>query len=174
MPAERIEMNRRGHWRRGERLIERVEESVRLPKEWRSLEELPPPSGCVAAFESELAFIERTPLSARGDLTLRGHEEFDGQVIINLWQGNVVLRRAHLGANHREPNAGPLIRGPHVHFPTSAFSNISGRGRSRAYEWEVDTMLQLKEVARLFARHVNIVENLDIQKRLGDAPNELQ
>lgn len=174
MPAERIEMNRRGHWRRGERLIEWVEESVRLSKEWRSLEESPPPSGCVAAFESELAFMERTPLSARGDLRLRGHEELDGQVIINLWQGNVVLRRAHLGANHREPNAGPLIRGPHVHFPTSAFSNISGRGRSRAYEWEVDTMLPLREVARLFARHVNIVENPDIQKRLGDAPNELQ
>ena len=174
MPAERIEMNRRGHWRRGESLIEWVEESVRLRKAWRSLEELPPPSGCVVAFESELAFIARTPLSARGDLRLRGHEELDGQVIINLWQGNVVLRRAHLGDNRREPNAGHLIRGPHVHFPTSAFSNISGRGRSRAYAWEVGTMLPLNEVARLFARHVNAVGNPDILKRFGDAPNESQ
>ena len=66
MPSERIKMNRRGHWRRGERLIEWVEESVRLRKEWRSLEELPPPSGCVAAFEFELAFMERSPISAGG------------------------------------------------------------------------------------------------------------
>ena len=83
-------------------------------------------------------------------------------------------RKTELGANRREPNAGHLIRGPHVHFPTSAFSNISGRGRSRAYAWEVDTMLPLNEVARLFARHVNIVGNPDILERFGDAPNESQ
>ena len=174
MPAEYAEVERREHWRRGERLIEWMEESVRLRKEWMSFEYLPPPSGCVAAFESEVAYMERNPLSARGNLTLRGHEEIDGQAIINLWQGDIVLRRAHLGANHRETDAGRLIRGPHIHFPTSAFPNISGRGRSRAYAWEVDAMLPLMEVALLFANHVNIVGNPDIQGRMGDAPNEFQ
>ena len=169
MPAEYADTEPNGRWRRDERLIDWMEESVRLQKEWRSFKHLPPPMGCVAAFESQVAYAERNPLSARGNLTLRGHEELDGQTIINLWQGNIVLRRAHLGANHREPDAGRVIRGPHIHFPTSAFPNISGRGRSRAYEWKVDTMLPLIEVAALFASHVNIVGNPDIQGHIGDA-----
>ncbi len=162
-------LTKQAHWRVGERSIDWIEQAVDRPKSWTLLTELPPSSNHVTAFEAEVRFVTPSPLEERGTMWLRSHEEQNGQLIVNLWQGNTVLRRAHIGANHKEPEDGPLISGPHVHFPTSAFPNISSRGsRSRAYRWDVEASLSLRLIVQLFVLHVNISSIPSEQQRLSE------
>ena len=163
------------HWRQGERPIAWVEAAVSTTKRWGLMQELPPSRSHVTAFEADVSFVYPSHLNTRGALWLRAHEELDGQVLINLWLGNIVLRRAHIGANHQDPDNGPLVSGPHIHFPTSAFPNIAGRGsRSRAYCWDVDMTLSIRETIDLFALHTNIVFSHTEQQRLTEGPDELR
>ena len=167
-------MRSSAHWRPDERLIDWVEETVSSPKIMGPLREELLSMGIVTALEAEVSFVDSNPLASRGPMTLRAHEEYDGQMIITLWIGNTVIRRAHLGANHREPDAGPIIYGPHIHFPTSAFANIGSRGsRSRAREWDIDpSSLTLRDVIQLFAAHVNIQESSERHREIMEGSNE--
>lgn len=67
-----------------------------------------------------------------------------------------MIRRGHIDGGHQEPDAGPFIEGPHIHYPTSVFSDIGNRGRSRVYAWSINRDVSLKEVVMRFVRDLNI------------------
>ena len=169
-------MEPESHWRPDETLIDWVEEALRWPKVWELLEELPPSIQHNSAYEAELHFVPQRPdLSRRGPLWIRGRQEHGGTIFINIWLGGSVLRRAHIGNIHQDPGAGPIIRGPHIHFPTTAFSNIGTRGtRSRAYEWNVSSSLSLRDAVQSFSQHVYIIGEPDEQRRLMEEPDGLR
>ena len=168
-------MQQQPHWRPGERPIESIEQAVAWAKAWVYLQEQPPSRFYVSALEVELVFIlPDQRLASAGTLWLRGHEEQDGQIFVSLWLGSAVIRRAHLNANHREPDAGPITHGTHIHFPTSVFREIGRRGRSRAYPWDVPDATSLRDAVRLFAQHLNVISSPDEQRRLLENSNGLQ
>ena len=156
------------HWRDGETYVDWVEKAVSAPKVWNLLEELTPSPQYGDAFEAELGFVIRSPeLSARGELFLKGHQEESGSILVFLYLGSAVLRYGHVGNTHHEPDAGPLIQGPHMHYPTTMFPNIgSRRARSRASVWNISSSVTLREAIRIFARNVNIIGTPQEQRRL--------
>lgn len=160
------------HWRPDETTVSWVEQSVRVPKYWTMLEELPPSTAHVDAYEAEVAFIGRyRDLERHGDLFLRGHQEEGGTIIISFLLGATVLRRAHIGGGHQDPDAGPYIPGPHIHFPTTAFPIISGRrARSRVHPWSVPDMISLREAVFQFAAYLNILGVPAERQRLIGGP----
>jgi hypothetical protein len=156
------------HWRIGEEYIEWVERVVDAPKIWDLLVELPPSPQHQDAYEAEVEFSTPTPdLTERGLLLMRAHREEGGAIFITLFAGNTVLRRAHIGGSHQEPDAGPLIPGPHIHYPTTVFQNIGSRhARSRAYPWSTPPFTSLREAIGLFAREVGIIGDPQEHTRL--------
>lgn len=161
-------MGRPSHWRIGEDYIEWVERAVETPKIWDLLVELSPSAQYQDAYEAEVEFATpNADLTERGALLLRAHREEGGAIFVSLFAGNTVLRRAHIGGSHQEPSGGPLIEGPHIHFPTNVFPNIGRRHhRSRVYPWSVLPSTPLREAIALFAREVNIIGEPQEQKRL--------
>ena len=156
------------NWRPGEQYIQWVESAVDASKIWDLLVQLPPSSDHLDGYESEVEFaMLNAEIGRRGRLMLRGHKEIGGAIFVTLFLGNTVLRRAHIGGNHQEPDGGTLIEGPHIHYPTNIFSNIgSRRARSRAYQWSVPNDVSLRHAITLFALEVNIVGQPQEQKRL--------
>jgi hypothetical protein len=156
------------HWRQGEGYVEWVEQAVAALKVWELLVELPPSSQHQDAYEAEVEFATPNPdLAGRGPLLLRAHGEEGGAIFISLFAGNTVLRRAHIGGSHQEPGGGPLIAGPHIHFPTNVFPNIGSRHhRSRVDPWSVPPTTSLREAIALFAREVNIIGEPQERRRL--------
>ena len=156
------------HWRKGEKYVDWVEMAVSAPKVWDLLKELTPSPQYVDAFEAEVEFVTRSPeLSARGELFLKGHQEESGSIFVFLYMGSSVLRYGHVGDSHLEPDAGPLIEGPHMHYPTSMFANIGSRGaRSRAAPWRVSPTTSLRTAIEGFAKAVNILGRPQEQQRL--------
>jgi hypothetical protein len=145
------------YWREGESLIDWVEEVFNATKVCGFLEELPPSPGYERAYEAEICFLpERSDLSGRGHLWLRAHQEIGGVIIVTLFLGRMVIRRAHIGGGYQEPTGGPFIEGPHIHYSTAVFSDISGRGRSRSYEWDVPHSMSLHATIEMFLQHMNI------------------
>ena len=163
-------MDAERHWRPGEALIGWVEEAVSRAKTWQLLKELPPSFQYRIAYEAELHFGPAIPaLFRRGSLWLRAHQEHSDEMLIGLWLGQTVLRRAHIGANHQEPDAGPVIRGPHIHLPTTAFPNIGTRGsRSRAYAFNIPQTASLRHAIQLFSQHVKIIGTPAETRRLEE------
>ena len=156
------------HWRDGETYVDWVKKAVFAPKVWDFLKELTPSPQYVDAFEAEVGFVTRSSeLSARGELFLRGHQEESGSILVFLYMGSSVLRYGHVGDSHLEPDAGPLIEGPHMHYRTTKFPNIgSRRARSRASVWNISSSVTLREAIRIFARNVNIIGTPQEQQRL--------
>ena len=147
------------HWRDGENLIKWVEDVCRAPKIWYFLNALNPSSQYVEAWEAQVHIItQNRRLQRREPLWLRGHREEDGTCIITLFAegGRHVLRRGHIDGGHQEPDAGSIVDGPHVHFPTSVFREIASRGRSRVYPWKIDPSVSLREAILCFAHVLNI------------------
>ena len=161
------------HWRDGETYVDWVEKAVSAPKVWDLLEELSPSPRFKDAFEAEVEFVTRLPeFSTRGDLLLRGHQEESGSILVFLYMGTSVLRYGHVGDNHQDPDAGPLIEGPHMHYPTSVFTNIGSRGpRSRALPWRVSPTISLRGAIERFAKDVNIIGTPQEQRRLPGGSN---
>jgi hypothetical protein len=156
------------HWRSGEQYIPWLEKAVEAVKTWRLLVELPPSTEHSDAYEADVEFVGDDPELARHEsVLLRGHQEAGGQIFVTLFLGTTVLRRGHIGGNHQEPDGGQLIDGPHIHYPTSVFSNIgSRRARSRAYRWSVPDDVSLRQAIMLFAAEVNIFGQPEEQTRL--------
>lgn len=156
------------HWRLGEQYISWVERAVQTEKVWDLLVELPPSSQHLDAYEAEVEFVATdTELTRRGSLLLRANQEPGGAIFVTLYLGTTVLRRAHIGGNHQEPDGGPLIEGPHIHDLTSVFHSIgSRRARSRAYPWAVPAVVSLRRAIEFFVREVNIVGQPQEQTRL--------
>ena len=149
----------RPHWRDGERLIKWVEDVCRAPKTWFLLVALDPSSQFVEAWEAQIHIVSNDrQLRRREPLWLRGHREESGTSIITLFAegGRQVLRRGHIDGGHQEPDAGPFILGPHVHYPTSIFREIGSRGRSRVHAWSVRRDVPLKEAMKNLAQALNI------------------
>ena len=155
-------------WRPGEGLIPLVENAVAAPKVWDLLVELPPSTAYLDGYEAEVEFANvDDDISRDLPLLLRGHEEVGGAIFVSLYFGNTVLRRAHIGGNHREPDGGTLIEGPHIHYPTNVFPQIgSRRARSRANLWLIPNAISLRQAIRLFAGEVNIIGQPQEQTRL--------
>ena len=164
---EQIPAGPRPYWRDGEQLIRWVEEVCEAPKIWYLLEALGPSSQYVEAWEAQVHIISTSrQLQRREPLWLRGHREESGSCIISLSAegGRQVLRRGHIDGGHQEPDAGPFVDGPHVHYPTSVFREIGNRGRSRSYQWSIDPEVSLKEAIICFSRALNIT------RQLGERP----
>ena len=158
-------------WRPGETGIDWIEQAFDASKSWQLLQALKPSYDYRQAYEAEVFFVPtRAELEARGSLWLRAHEEEGNNQFVSLYLGTMVVRRAHIGRGHQDPEGGQFIAGPHVHFPTTAFPNIGGKGaRSRAYEWrDASPTLRLREVIRLFCLHMNIVGEPSEQQRLTE------
>ena len=129
-----------------------------------------PPSGDFAdAFEADLFLAEPDEAIEReGSFLLLAHEEPGVVIIIKLWHGRRLLRRAHIGSPHQEPDNGPVSYGPHIHFPTTVFREIdSRRARSRVYDWEVPASISLWDAMAAFASQINLAAvAVEQQRRL--------
>jgi hypothetical protein len=166
-----IPAGRESHWRDGERLIRWVEELCSTPKVWGFLKALAPSSRYVEAWEGQVHIVTQNQrLRRREPLWLRGHREESGVKIITLAAegGRQVLRRGHVDGGHQEPDGGPFISGPHIHFPTSVFGEIGNRGRSRVYPWSIDHRVPLKDAMLCFASHIAVVGVPDGQAPLDE------
>ena len=154
-----ISAGREPHWRDGEKLIEWVEEVCRAPMVWQSLRALKPSSRYVEAWDAQVYLITHDrQLQKREPLWLRAHQEESGVRIIKLTSngGNQTLRRGHIGGSHQCPDGGPFLAGPHIHYPTTIYQEIGGRGRSRACPWSVDEGVSLREAIRYFVNKMGI------------------
>ena len=162
-----VEVQRQSHWRDGEEPIAAVEWAVAAKKEWGMLHQLPPSSEFVDAYDAELQLSEAdAELEAGGSFLLKGHLERDGTIIIGLWYGETLLRRAHIGGVHQEPDNGPVYYVPHVHFPTTVFRVIEGRrARSRIYSRSVPDFSSLWDAMRAFAAEINLTGDPTEQQR---------
>ena len=150
------------HWRKGEKLISSIEELCSAPKVWKLLEALKPSSDYVEAWEAQVYIAtENRRLRNKEPLWFRAHREASGTCILTLAAegGRHVLRRGHIDGGHQEPDGGPYIEGPHIHFPTTVFRDIGSRGRSRVYPWSIDPGVSLKEAIISFAYTLNIRGN---------------
>ena len=164
-----VEVQRQSHWRDGEEPIAAVERAVAAEKRWGSLRQLPPSSQFDDAYEAELNFSAPDVEEEReGPLALHAHRESKGVTIIRLTLGGVLLRRAHIGGVHQEPDEGPVYYGPHIHFPTTGFGVIAGRrARSRIYGWDVPETISLWDAVAAFATQINLVgDPVELQRRL--------
>ena len=165
-----VVIQRQDHWRNGEEPQPHVERAVAAVKRWGPLRQLPPSSNFANAYEAELLLTNPVDQGESEELfILRAQEEAKGIIIIRLWQGGKLLRRAHIGGVHQEPDGGPVSYGPHIHFPTTIFSVIdSRRARSRIYEWEVPDFISLWDAMTAFAPHINLIgEPVEQQRRLS-------
>ena len=144
-----------------------MEDVCRAPKTWYLLEALSPSNQYVEAWEAQVHIISTSQqLLRREPLWLRGHREESGTRIITLYAegGRQILRRGHIDGGHQEPDAGPFVHGPHIHYPTSVFREIGGRGRSRSYQWSINPDVSLKDAITCFSRALNIT------RQLGERP----
>ena len=162
-----VVVERQRHWRTGERPQPDVERAVAAEKRWGPLQQLPPSGDFTDAYESELRLAEPDEALERGGaFVLRAQEESRGTIIIRLWQGGKLLRRAHIGGVHQEPDGGPVYYGPHIHFPTTVFHAFdSRRARSRIYVWDVPDSISLWGAMTAFASHINLVWDPEEQQR---------
>jgi len=160
-------VQRQSHWRPGEEPQQSVERAVAAQKRWGELIQLPPSNSFVDAYESNLSLVNSDEqIEKGGSLFLRAHLESDGTIIIALWQGQKMIRRAHIGQGHREPDNGPFVPGPHIHFPTSVFQTIEGRkARTRVYNWNVSLSVSLFDAMMSFAPEINLVGVPVVQQR---------
>ena len=144
-----------------------MERAVAARKAWGVVHQLPPSSYFVDAYEAGLFFVDDLEdVQSNGPLLLRAHEEIKGTIIIRLTQGDLLLRRAHIGGIHQEPDDGPVFYGPHVHFPTTVFGSIEGRrARSRIYGWDVPESIPLWDAVMAFADEINLVGYPTVQQR---------
>ena len=149
---------RQGHWRDGEEPDSLVEDAVAAEKSWGALESIAPVGEQSESYRAQLHL--KTPdrrMERRGAFLLEAHQEKDLQIIIRLWQGNKLLRRAHIGKGHGEPDDGPVFSGPHIHFPTTVFAEIDGRrARTRVYGWSIPEGISFMEAIALFASEINL------------------
>ena len=160
-------VQRQSHWRQGEEPQQSVERAVVAQKTWGPLLQLPPSNSFVDAYESDLSLANSdAQIEKGGSFFLRAHLEADGTIIIALWQGQQMIRRAHIGQGHREPDNGPYVAGPHIHFPTSIFKVIEGRkARTRVYNWSVSSSASLWDAMIAFAAEINLVGTPVQQRR---------
>lgn len=139
-----------------------VEDAVASEKVWVDLERLTPIGEQTESYRARLDL--KTPdsrMERRGSFLLEAHQEEDLQIIIRLWQGSKLLRRAHIGKIHQEPDGGPVSSGPHIHFPTTVFGEInSRRSRTRIYDWSVPEGISLRNALALFALEINLTAEL--------------
>jgi hypothetical protein len=162
-----VVVERQDHWRAGEEPQPDVERAVAAEKRLGPLRQLPPSGDSTDAYESELLLAEPDKAMERdGAFVLRTQEESRGIIIIRLWQGGKLLRRAHIGGVHQEPDGGPVSYGPHIHFPTTVFHTFdSRRARSRIYDWDVPDSISLWDAMIAFASHINLVGDPEEQQR---------
>ena len=128
----------------------------RAPKVLYRLEALPQSAGVVEAWVGQVYLPDRH--GHLEELLLKAHREDDGTMIQVLSQGNQVLRRGHIGGYHANP--GPhldVIKGPHIHYPTTRFHDLRGRGRSHAHVWDIVLEVTLREALDRFCAYLNIV-----------------
>ena len=153
---------RHDHWRDDEEPDPVVENSVAAEKVWGVFERLNPIGEQTESYRAQLYL--KTPdrqVERRGSFLLEAHQERDLQIIIRLRQGNRLLRRAHIGKVHQEPDGGPVSPGPHIHFPTTVFGEINGRrARSRIYDWNVPEGISLSDAIALFSLEINLATEL--------------
>ena len=135
-----------------------MERAVAAEKAWGMVRQLPPSIEIVDAYEVQLRLYEdAVALEGFGRFLLKGHLERDGTIILVLWRGATMLRRGHIGKGHQEPDKGPYIDGPHVHFPTTSFQYIEGRrAKNRVYAWAVPRSISLWDAVTAFAAEINL------------------
>lgn len=160
-------VQRQAHWRVGEEPQLAVERAVAAEKTWGTVRQLAPSSEFVDAYEAELHLSEPAEdLDRVGTFSIRAHQEQDGTIIIRLWHGGKLLRRAHIGRGHQEPDNGPFFQGAHIHFPTTIFQNMEGRrARTRVYGWSVSSSISLWDALVTFAAEINLVGTPVTQQR---------
>ena len=139
-----------------------VEDAVAAEKVWGVLERFTPVGDQTESYRAWLRL--KSPdnrMERRGGFLLEAHQEKDLQIIIRLWQDNKLLRRAHIGKIHQEPDGGPVSSGPHIHFPTTVFGEINGRrARSRIYDWSVPEGISLGDAIALFSLEINLTSEM--------------
>ena len=163
-------VQRQNHWRSGEETQTAVERAVAAEKRWGVLHQLPSSTEFADAYESELRLAEpNDEIEREGSFLVRAYQELRGAIIIRLWHGDRLLRRAHIGGPHQEPDNGPLFSGPHIHFPTTVFSVIDSRSaRTRVYNWNVPESISLRDAVTVFAAEINLVgDPVEQQRRLS-------
>ena len=161
----RLQPRRTADWRSDETLIAMVEQVCKARKALHSLSALAPSDGWEEAWEGQVHFLDDS--TSRESLWLRAHREQDGTIILVLSMGTQVIRRGHIGGNHMNPGGRgrDLIKGPHIHFPTSVFRDLR-RGRSRAHEWPIDHSVSLREALSSFADALNILGPVEEKRPL--------
>ena len=152
-------VERQTHWREDEEPLAAVERAVAAEKKWGTLHHLPPSSEFSDVYEAGLFLTNPDGETDReGAFVLQAHQEPEGTIIIRLLQGGKLLRRAHIGGVHQEPDRGPVFYGPHSHFPTTVFRVIEGRrARTRIYSWDVRETISLWDAIMAFATEINLV-----------------
>lgn len=162
-------VQRQDHWRAGEGPQPLVERAVAAEKGWGVLHQLPPSTELADAYEAELHLGEPdTELERMGSFFLQAHQEHNGAIFIRLWHGERLLRRAHIGGGHQEPDHGPYFPGPHIHFPTTVFRVIdSRRAGTRVYDWSVPESISLRDAITGFAVEIDLVGEPVERKKLS-------
>lgn len=159
--GERPLIQRLPHWRAREQPIRWVEHVCDAPKAWGLLVALPPKAAHLEEWEAQIHLLTQDQRLRQWEpLWLRAHREESGAMIVSLFAqgGAQVLRRGHIGGGHQEPDAGPFLEGPHIHFPTTVFREVGSRGgRSRVYPWRVDHGVSLREAITSFADALGIM-----------------